>query len=367
MKTFALMAGGTAGHLFPAMSLAEELRRRGHAVILMTDERVGGQGGAFPAREVLVIPSATPSIRNPWRFFLAGLRITRGIGVATLALRRIRPDAAVGFGGYPVFPPFLAAFLLGIPGILHEQNAVMGRANRALARFAKAIALSFVDTRFTKNYANKTVPTGNPVRERVREAAESFAYSAPDNDGPLRLVVFGGSQGARAFAELVPPAIALLPDDLRRRILVTQQCRAEDLDRVTAAYREMKVSVELGRFFEDLPERMICSHLVICRSGASSVAELSVLGVPAILVPLPGALDADQKANGLVFESAGGGWLIEQANLSPQSLANRLTELFNTPDLLRQSAARAKQSGRPDAVLRLAELAETIAGRLGRS
>lgn len=361
MKTFVLMAGGTGGHLFPAMALAQELRRRGHRIHLMTDERVTHYGDKFPARETHIVPSATPSIRNPIKFLKAGLRITYGIGVAWRDLGKIDPDAVVGFGGYPVFPPFMAASLRGIPGVLHEQNAVMGRANRALARFADALALSFPETKYADGFSIPKVVTGNPVRDRVQDAARSIAYSALDVDGPIRLLVFGGSQGARAFSDLVPPAIAALPGDLRKRLKLTQQCRPEDLDRVTAAYREAKVSVELATFFDDLPERIADSHLVICRSGASSVAELAILGRPAILVPLPGALDADQKNNALMLEQAGGGWLVEEASLSPQLLGQKLQDLFREPELLNVAAEKARQLGRPDAVEQLADLVEKTA------
>ncbi len=244
MATFVLMAGGTGGHLFPAMALAQELRRRGHVIHLMTDHRVESYGGHFPAREVHVVPSATPSIRNPVKFDGRDGqdRLWRRRGGPASSCE-IKPAAVVGFGGYPVFPPFLAAALLRQPGVLHEQNAVMGRANRALARFATAIALSFAGTRYAEPYAGKSVVTGNPVRDRVREAARAFAYAPPDAKGPLRLLVFGGSQGARAFADVVPAAIGAMPLTLRRRLLVTQQCRPEDLERVAAAYRRLKVNV----------------------------------------------------------------------------------------------------------------------------
>ena len=357
-----LLAGGTGGHLFPAMALAQELRRRGHDVELMTDHRVSGYGDAFPAREIHVVPSATPSIRNPLKFIAAGFTILGGTGVAWSRMRRGKPDAVVGFGGYPTFPPFLAASLAGVPGILHEANAVMGRANRALSRFARTLALSFENTAHAEGSAGDRVLTGNPVRDRVRAVAGT-EYSALGEDGPIRVVVFGGSQGARAFADLIPPAVALLPEALRRRLLLTQQVRAEDMERVAAAYREARVNVELAAFFDDLPERMARSHLVISRAGASTVAELCVLGRPAILVPLPGSIDADQKNNAEVMEAAGGGWVAEQASLSPQSLATRLTSLFSDPVTLAQAAAAAKSLGRPDAVERLADLAERVAGQ----
>lgn len=361
MSTFVLMAGGTGGHLFPALALAEELRRRGHIIQLMTDYRVESYGGRFPAREIHIVPSATPSLRNPVKFVLAGFRIVWGIAIAWRKLGRIKPDAVVGFGGYPVFPPFVAAALRRTPGLLHEQNAVMGRANRALARFAGAIATSFSVTRFAEAYEKKITLTGNPARDQVRAAADQSTYTPPQDGGALRLLVFGGSQGARAFSDLVPPAIALLPESLRKRLEIVQQCRPEDLERVAALYREMRVNVTLESFFTDLPERMMSRHLVICRSGASSVAEIGVLGVPAIFIPLPGSIDADQKANATAFARAGAGWLVEQANISPQSLANQLEDLFNAPQRLQEAAIAAKAQGRPDAVARLADLAETVA------
>lgn len=360
MSTFVLMAGGTGGHLFPAMALAQELRRRGHTIHLMTDHRVSGYGDKFPATQTHIVPSATPSVRDPVKFVAAGFKILWGIGVGWGKLRRVKADAAVGFGGYPVYPPFVAASLSGVPGVLHEQNAVMGRANRALARFARVVALSFARTAKAEPYADKSVLVGNPVRDRVRDVAET---PYPMIGETLRLLVFGGSQGARAFAELVPPAIAELPAELRTRLRITQQCRPEDLDRVAETYRQAKVNVELRAFFDDLPERMAQSHLVIGRAGASTVAELTVIGRPAILVPLPGSIDADQKNNALVVETAGGGWVMEQATLSPQKLANRLNTLFGEPETLQKAAAAAKSLGQPDAVTKLADIAEALASR----
>ena len=357
MSVFVLMAGGTGGHLFPAMALAQELRRRGHDLHLMTDHRVAAYGEQFPARETHIVPSATPSVRNPVKFAGAAVTILGGVATARRKLRKIGPQAVVGFGGYPIFPPFLAARMLGIPGVLHEQNAVMGRANRALASRATKIALSFSTTRHAEAYAGKSVLTGNPVRDRVRAVADT-AYPALDDASPIRLVVTGGSQGARAFSEFIPPAIAQLPDALRQRLRIAQQCRPEDLDRVTEAYRQAHVNVELQPFFTDLPERMAAAHLVIARAGASTIAELTVLGRPAILVPLPGALDADQKNNALLVDQAKAGWIVEQATISPPSLANRLTSLFGDPATLEAAAAAAKSLGQPFAVEQLADLVE---------
>jgi UDP-N-acetylglucosamine--N-acetylmuramyl-(pentapeptide) pyrophosphoryl-undecaprenol N-acetylglucosamine transferase len=361
MSRFVLMAGGTGGHLFPAMALAQELGRRGHAIHLMTDHRATSYGGDFPAEAIHIVPSATPSVRNPLKFAAASFTIARGILVARGMLGRIAPDAVVGFGGYPVFPPFLAARSRGIPGILHEQNAVMGRANRALGRHASRIALSFARTRKAEAFADKSTVTGNPIRDNARAVAGA-AYPALPAEGPIELVVFGGSQGARIFADLVPPAIAELPEPLRRRLRLVQQCRPEDMERVADAYRQAQVSAELNPFFADLPARMAAAHLVICRSGASTVAELTAIGRPAILVPLPGSIDGDQKHNAEIMAAAGAGWIVAQATISPPSLANRLASLFGDPATLQAAAAAAKSLGQPFAVEKLADLVED-AGR----
>jgi UDP-N-acetylglucosamine--N-acetylmuramyl-(pentapeptide) pyrophosphoryl-undecaprenol N-acetylglucosamine transferase len=362
MSIFVLMAGGTGGHLFPAMALAQELRRRGHVIHLMTDHRATTYGDQFPAREIHVVPSATPSVRNPLKFTTASFKILAGIVVARGKLAKIAPDAVIGFGGYPVFPPFLAARLGGTPGILHEQNAVMGRANRALARRASKIALSVANTKYAEDFADKSVVTGNPLRDRVRAVIDT-PYPELTRDGPLRLVVTGGSQGARAFSDLVPPAIAELPEALRHRVRIVQQCRPEDLDRVAEAYRQAHVNVELKAFFDDLPERIAAAHLVIARSGASTIAELTALGRPSILVPLPGAIDGDQKLNAQAVDASGGGWIVEQDTILPPSLANRLASLFGDPATLQAAAAAAKSLGQPLAVEKLADLAEELAGR----
>jgi len=359
MGTYILMAGGTGGHLFPAMALAEELGRRGHQVHLATDERVQGYGKNFPAIKTHIIPSATPSLKNPIKFIGAGFSILRGIFASFSMLREVKPDAVVAFGGYPCFPPFLAASIMGIPGLLHEQNAIVGRANRALARFAKAFAVQFENTTGVEKFKLDLIVTGNPVRNIVAKAS-LLEYPKLDDKSALQLLVFGGSQGARAFADFVPPAIAQLPKNIRSRLQVVQQCRSEDLERVTAAYSKAKINVELATFFDDLPIRMARSHLVIGRAGATTIAELGVIGCPAILVPLPGSLDHDQRANALLMQKAGGGWLMEQATLSPQSLGKRLEELLEDGNLLKSSARKAKSLGRIDAVELLAQATENL-------
>lgn len=362
MKKFVLIAGGTGGHLFPAMALAQELVRRGHGVELMTDHRVESYGSDFPASAIHIVPSATPSLRNPFKFLAGGIKILRGIAVAYGVLRKSKPDCVIGFGGYPTFPPFIAAHLLGIPGILHEQNSVMGRANRALARFTDVLSMSYAQTRFADGFAVEKIVTGNPLRDRVRAAAGQ-GYPVLDDSGAIRMVVTGGSQGARILADVVPGAIALLPEGLRSRLSIVQQTRPEDIDRVTESYRQSRSNVEIATFISDLPERMAAAHLVISRAGATTIAELTAIGRPAILVPLPGSIDGDQKNNALVMERAGAGWLMEQATLSPQSLGTRLTSLLSDPDTLIKAAAAARSLGQPRAVEKLADIAEMLAGR----
>ncbi len=355
-----LAAGGTGGHLFPAEALASELGRRGYTVDLATDHRADRYGRAFPARTTYIVASDTLRGRNPIALARMIWRLALGTMQSWLILGRVRPDAVVGFGGYPTFPPMIAARLKRVPTILHDQNAVMGRANRALAARATRIALSFVSTRHAEAFAAKSVVTGNPVRDLVLEAAQ-IPYDAPEAGGQFRLLVFGGSQGARYFADAVPPALSLLPVDLRARLQLVQQVRPEDLDRVRADFAALGIQAETAPFFVDLPARIAASHLVVARSGASTVGELAVIGRPAIMVPLPGALDQDQAENARMLASAGGGWTVAQAQLTPQRLADSIAALMIDPDKLVAAAAAARSVGRPDAVLRLADLVESIA------
>ncbi len=360
MATFLLSAGGTGGHLFPAEALALELARRGHAVELATDERVEGYGRDFPARAVHVVPSATFGDRSPAGLVRSGLRLARGYFSARALIARLKPALVAGFGGYPTMPPLLAASVSRVPTLVHEANAVAGRANRFLAGRVTAVATGFAATDFKgKAPAGPLVHTGNPVRARVLAAVAPF--DPPHADEPFRLVVFGGSQGARVFSDLVPPAIALLPQALRQRLVITQQVRAEDTERVAAAYAAMGVTPEIAAFFTDLPAKIAAGHLVVCRSGASSVAELGVIGRPSILVPLPHALDNDQKTNAQRLEAAGGAILAEQASLTPDRLAALLADLVGAPSRLALMAASAKATGVPDAAARLADLAEHLA------
>ena len=354
-----LAAGGTGGHLFPAEALAAALAKRSVAVDLATDHRAAHF--KFPARAVHLIPSATLRARNPFALARTVSLLTLGAAKAWRLIGQIRPDAVVGFGGYPSVPPLLAASWRGVPSVLHEQNGVMGRANRLLAPRVTKIATSFHTlNKLDPRWHQKIAFTGNPVRAQVIAAAAS-SYVTP-SDGKLRLLVFGGSQGAHVMAEIVPAAVERMSADLRARLSIVQQTRAEDFDRVRAIYARLAVASELAPFFPDLPERMAAAHLVISRSGASTVAELSAIGRPSILVPLPHALDQDQLANAGVLEAAGGAICIEQRNFTPERLATEVAALSGDSARLSAMAHAAKSAGTIDAAERLADLVIKVAG-----
>ena len=359
-----LAAGGTGGHLFPAFALAEELQSRGVAVDLMTDMRGDRYGSGFPARNVYKVPAATLASRTPGAVARTALALARGTKAAHKILGQVTPAVVVGFGGYPTFPPLMAARVRGIPTMLHEQNAVLGRANRMLAKRVTGIATSFERTKYLDDALfQKARFTGNPVRKSVISASAQ-SYSTPTSTGDIRLLVFGGSQGARYFSETVPPALAGLPGDIKRRLHVTQQARDEDLESVRAAYAASGIDADVATFFNDLPDRIAKAHLVIGRAGASTVAELTVIGRPSLLVPLPHALDNDQLNNARHLAESGGGWCVEQKNLSPEYLASEIQRLIGAPETLAAAAEAAKRSGQPDAVARLADFAlELASGR----
>jgi UDP-N-acetylglucosamine--N-acetylmuramyl-(pentapeptide) pyrophosphoryl-undecaprenol N-acetylglucosamine transferase len=360
-RCIALSAGGTGGHLFPAQALGEELVRRGHEIHLLTDERVREYGRDFPAAGIHQIPSASLSFSSPWLMPGRALRLARGFAKARGLLKRMAPAAVAGFGGYPSFPPLLAAARLGIPSLIHEQNAVMGRANRFLSRFATRIASSFPDLHGLPAPAEgKVVLTGNPVRKIVLDR-RGAPYRAAGAGEAFRLLVFGGSQGARFFSDFFPEVVRAIPDDVRASLYLTQQCRHEDLERVRAAYSGLGVAHDLQVFFADMPDRIANSHLVVCRAGASTVAELGVIGRPAVLVPLPHAIDNDQLRNAESFARAGAGWVREQTDLKSTEFAAFLAELRYQDARLQAAAAAALAHGRPDAAQRLADLVETLA------
>ena len=354
-----LAAGGTGGHLFPAQALAEALIKRGATIDLATDLRTAHF--QFPARNVHLIPSATVRGRDPISLARTAAMLTLGIAKAWSMLGRVKPAAVVGFGGYPTVPPLMAATLRGIPTVLHEQNGVMGRANRLLASRVTAIATGFPTlTKLDERLKTKVNFTGNPVRREVIAAAAT-PYAAPQLGGKLNLLVFGGSQGARVMAEIVPPAVERLAADLRARLNVVQQARAEDLDAVRRTYVRLGVAADCAPFFGDLPARMAAAHLVISRSGASTVAELSAIGRPAILVPLPHSLDQDQFVNAGVLAQAGAALRIEQRDVTPERLASEIAALGADPAGLVTMAQAAKSAGTLDAAERLADLVLRVA------
>ncbi len=351
-RPIVLATGGTGGHVFPAQALAAELVARGHRVVLITDAR----GAAFDeASEVYRIRAATPG-RSPLTVARALVDIARGTVSAWWLLRRLRAAAAVGFGGYASVPTMIAAHWLRLPTVIHEQNAVLGRANRLLARRVSRIATAFPSVRAVPASLKGTVVrTGNPVRPAIASIRD-HAYAEPSAREAFNLLVTGGSQGARIFSEVIPEAIAGLPDALRDRLNLVQQCRPEDLDDVRARYREMGVQVELAAFFSDMPQRLRQAHLVIARSGASTVAELTTAGRPALLIPYPYAMDDHQTANAEALDSAA--WRISQRDFTPTRLRERLIELMSDTDALLTAAGASRALGEPDAARLLADLVE---------
>jgi UDP-N-acetylglucosamine--N-acetylmuramyl-(pentapeptide) pyrophosphoryl-undecaprenol N-acetylglucosamine transferase len=357
-----IAAGGTGGHLFPAQALAVALDRRGLPVELATDERALKYGGDFPARAIHAIPSATPTGAGVASKARAALILTRGVAYSWFKIRKIAPLAVIGFGGYPTVPPLLAAAQLRLPTLLHEQNAVMGRANRFLASRVRIIATGFPTLKGAEGaILAKARYTGNPVRPAVIEAAKT-AY--PDfADGRLRVLITGGSQGAKVMSDIAPAAIALLSEADRARLHLTQQARGEDKARVAAACARMNFTVELAEFFTDLPARIAASHLVIGRAGASTVSELAVIGRPSILVPFPHALDQDQAANAAVLAASGAAQVVPQSEFTPERLAGMLRKALADPASLTAAAQAAKAAGVADAAERLADLVLEASGK----
>lgn len=355
-------AGGTGGHLFPAEALAAALQRRNVAVSLATDARAAQHAGSFSREAVHIIPSATVRGRDPLSLARTGSTLGYGVLKAWLILPKINPAIVVGFGGYPTIPPLLAAALRGIPTLIHEQNAVMGRANRFLASRVRAIATGFAGVLKREPALDaKATHTGNPVRPAVIAAAAT-PYPPLDANGPLNLLVFGGSQGARVMADIVPPAVERLEPHLQMRLKIVQQARDEDLPRVRDAYARLGIAAEVAPFFKDLPARMAESHLVVSRSGASTVAELAAIGRVGILVPLPHALDQDQRANAGVLMEAGGAIRLDQSEFMPDRLAAEIAGLAAEPGRLSAMATAAKRMGAIDAADRLADLVLRVAG-----
>lgn len=356
-----LAAGGTGGHLFPAEALAGVLTARGLVVDLATDERAARYAEHFPARELHVLPADTVRGRSAASLARTGIALVSGLVRGLALMNKLKPAVVVGFGGYPTVPPLLAATVSRVPTLVHEANGVMGRANRMLARRVSAIATGFPGL-CAKDpvLAAKAVWTGNPLRPAVVSAA-AIPYDPPQPGGELRVLVFGGSQGARVMSDVVPDAIERLDAELRGRLTLVQQARAEDEARVRAVYERLGVRADVRPFFDDLPQRMGWAHLVIARSGAGTVAELSAIGRPSILVPLPHALDQDQAANAHALADVGAAKTLRQVEFDPDRLALELHTFAGEPKTLTAMADKARSQGVLDAADRLGDLVQHLA------
>lgn len=358
-RVFLLSAGGTGGHLFPAQALADELHARGHLVHLATDERAKHYADKFPCDEMYVVPSATISSKNLFKIAGALWKLYQGIKQSRKIIKKIEPAAVVGFGGYPTIPPLLAASQEEYPTILHEQNGVMGRANKLLAGRVTAIAGGFLPPD-SGGFGDKIIVTGNPVRPSVIEAAE-MEYKPAVDGTRFNLLVFGGSQGAQFFGQTLPEALSLMNKDLLSRLQLTLQARAEDIDAARNRCDELGISADIAPFFDDMANRIGDAHLVISRSGASTVSELAAIGRPALLVPYPYALDHDQAANAQGMVDRGGAEVIPQSELDARKLATLIESKIDSPLELERMAVNAKLAGKPDATSLLADMVEAIA------
>ncbi|MCU0839736.1 MAG: undecaprenyldiphospho-muramoylpentapeptide beta-N-acetylglucosaminyltransferase [Rhodospirillales bacterium] len=358
----ALAAGGTGGHVFPAEALAAELLARGYEPVLITDRRGKAFGGALETMPVHRIRSGG----------IAGVGFARRIGNvvalalgaldARAALRRIAPQAVIGFGGYAALPTVAAACWLGLPAAIHDQNAVLGRANRLLASRVRRICTAFDHTaRVPAAAAAKVVKVGMPVRPAFLPYREK-PYLAPvaEGDAPIRLLILGGSQGAKVFSDVIPAAIARLPLALRRRLRITQQCRPEMMAATRDAYAPLQLDIELSPFFADVPARLASAHLVIARAGSSTIGELTAVGRPAILVPYPFAIDDHQTANARALADVGAAWLMPQTELTGDALAALLAGRLAAPEQLTAAARAAAAAGVPDAAGRLADAVSAL-------
>jgi UDP-N-acetylglucosamine--N-acetylmuramyl-(pentapeptide) pyrophosphoryl-undecaprenol N-acetylglucosamine transferase len=356
---FVLAAGGTGGHMIPAHALAAELKSRGHGVLLITDERGARFPGLFQNVPVNILPAGRLG-GGPIGWVKAAVSVVRGRRQAKRLYREHRPDAVVGFGGYPAFPSLLAASAMRIPTVLHEQNAVLGRVNRLLAGDAEAIGVAYDEIdRMKPKYQAKTVIVGNPVREEIARLGE-MPFPPFDEVAPLKILVTGGSQGATILSQIVPQGLGMLEPSLRRRLQVVQQCRPDDIERVRKQYADLGIPAELMTYIEDMDAKLADAHLMIGRAGASTIAELTAAGRPAILVPFAAATDDHQTANAREMVRAGGARAISEDNFTPEVLARQIEALAMDPVALNNAAARALSVGRPHAARDLADLVERV-------
>ncbi len=358
-RHFVLAAGGTGGHLMPAHAVGEELTARGHHVALVTDERGARIPGIFEGGQRHILPAGRMA-GGPIGWLKGLGEIRRGRDMALRLYETFQPTAVVGFGGYPAMPALLAAMKADIPTLIHEQNAVLGRVNRYVARRVNGIVTAYPDVqRLSPKYAGKVHLLGNPVREEVL-ALRDEPFPPFTEDSVFRILVTGGSQGATILSSVVPEGLGLLPIALRRRLQVTQQCRVEDIERVRAIYADLEIPADLATYIEDMPAKLGWSHLVIGRAGASTIAELTAAGRPAILIPLPTAMDDHQTYNAREMAAAGGARVIPQAQFTPVELAKQIQAMAMHPGALENAAKRAHGCGRPEAVRDLADLIESF-------
>jgi UDP-N-acetylglucosamine--N-acetylmuramyl-(pentapeptide) pyrophosphoryl-undecaprenol N-acetylglucosamine transferase len=351
-----LAAGGTGGHVFPAEALAVELKQRDCRLALITDRRGGHYNGGLGDVETHRIQAGGVAGKGVFARMKSIPELAIGTFQARSLLRRLKPAVVVGFGGYGAFPTMMAATIAGLPTVIHEQNAVLGRANRLLASRVNRIAISFERSRGLPEDSNgKIVCAGMPVRPEI-VAKRGVPYSALRGDAKINVLVIGGSQGARVFSDVVPSAIVKLDSRWRERLVITQQCRPEDLETVRGIYKNLGVTAELSTFFFDVPERLATTQLLIGRAGASTVAEITTVGRPAILVPYPYAIDDHQTANAEAVDETGGGWLMPERSFTPDDLVERLNALFGYPAALEGAAACSLAAGRPHAAQSFADL-----------
>jgi UDP-N-acetylglucosamine--N-acetylmuramyl-(pentapeptide) pyrophosphoryl-undecaprenol N-acetylglucosamine transferase len=358
-RSYVLAAGGTGGHMVPAAALAAELANRGHKVALVSDDRGVRFPGLFDGIDTHVLPAGRLG-GGPIGYIRAAGRIMAGRSMALRLYKELRPSAVIGFGGYPALPALLAAFRAGVPTVIHEQNAVLGRVNRFVAGRVNAIATSYdAVERMKSRWERKTHLIGNPVREAVL-ALRDRPYPILDEEGIFRVLVTGGSQGATVLSKVVPDGLALLPVHFRRRLQVTHQARIEDIDAVRAKYQAHGIPADVSTYITDMPEALAWAHIVIARAGASTIAELTAAGRPAILVPLPSATDDHQTANAREITNAGGARTISQRAFNATELAKQIQKLGLDTQGLENAATRAKSVGRPHAASDLADLVESI-------
>lgn len=358
-KLVVVAAGGTGGHLFPAQALSETLKARGWRVVLATDERGALFADKFPAEERLALSAATAKAGDPIGMVKAGFAVWQGVTQAKAAFKRLDPAVVVGFGGYPALPALLAALIERRPTVIHEQNAVLGRVNRFLAPRATQVACAFPTLEKARPAVKaRAHVVGNPVRPEIRDLYDA-PYLPPE--GQLRVLVTGGSQGARLLSELVPEAIAKLPEEMRGRLKVQQQSRAESMEAARKIYRNAMVDCEVAPFFRDMAGRLRQAHLVVGRAGASTCCELAVAGRPSILVPLKIAADDHQRFNARLLEEAGGAAVCLEDELTVDAMAGALNALLKDPERLARMADGARSVATPDAAEKLADLVERTA------